>query len=78
MDAPFAVAVYYSRCYVAKCSGRGSTLFFSCLTDERSRGIVTDKETQGPLASATSISRRRFLKESALASAVVAIPYLAD
>jgi D-alanyl-D-alanine carboxypeptidase len=39
---------------------------------------VTDKETQGPLGSATSISRRRFLKESALASAVVAIPYLAD
>jgi hypothetical protein len=39
---------------------------------------VTDKETQGPLRSATSISRRRFLKESALASAVVAIPYLAD
>jgi D-alanyl-D-alanine carboxypeptidase len=38
---------------------------------------VTDKETQGPLGSATSISRRRFLKESALASAVVAIPYLA-
>ena len=39
---------------------------------------MTDKETQGPLESATSISRRRFLKESALASAVVAIPYLAD
>ena len=41
-------------------------------------GIATDKETQGPLESATSISRRRFLKGSALASAVVAIPYLAD
>src|ERR671916_1493762 len=40
--------------------------------------MATDKETQGPLGSATSISRRRFLKESALASAVVAIPYLAD
>ncbi len=39
---------------------------------------MTDKGTQGPLGSATSISRRRFLKESALASAVVAIPYLAD
>ena len=39
---------------------------------------MTDKGTQGPLRSATSISRRRYLKESALASAVVAIPYLAD
>ncbi len=38
---------------------------------------MTDKGTQGPLRSATIVSRRRFLKGSALAGAVVAVPYLA-
>jgi D-alanyl-D-alanine carboxypeptidase len=39
--------------------------------------VATDKGTRGPLRDATIVSRRRFLKGSALAGAVVAIPYLA-
>jgi D-alanyl-D-alanine carboxypeptidase len=39
--------------------------------------VATDRGTQGPLRGATIVSRRRFLKGSALAGAVVAIPYLA-
>lgn len=39
--------------------------------------MSTDKRTQRPLASATIISRRRFLKQTAFATAVVSVPYLA-
>src|SRR5215210_4101621 len=40
--------------------------------------MATDERTQRPLASATIISRRRFLKQTAMATAVVSVPYLAD
>ena len=40
--------------------------------------MATDQGTQRPLGSATIISRRRFLKQTATATAVVAVPYLAD
>jgi D-alanyl-D-alanine carboxypeptidase len=39
--------------------------------------MATDEQTQRPLGSATIISRRRFLKQSAMATAVVSVPYLA-
>ena len=39
--------------------------------------MATDERTQPPLASATIISRRRFLKQTAFATAVVSVPYLA-
>ena len=39
--------------------------------------MATDERTQRPLGSATIISRRRFLKQTALATAVVSVPYLA-
>src|ERR671912_1866684 len=39
--------------------------------------MATDKRTQRPLGSATIISRRRFLKQTAFATAVVSVPYLA-
>jgi D-alanyl-D-alanine carboxypeptidase len=39
--------------------------------------MSTDKRTQRPLGSATIISRRRFLKQTAFATAVVSVPYLA-
>ena len=39
--------------------------------------MATDKRIQRPLGNATSISRRRFLKQTALATAVVSVPYLA-
>jgi hypothetical protein len=39
--------------------------------------MATDERTQRPLGSATMISRRRFLKQTALATAVVSVPYLA-
>jgi D-alanyl-D-alanine carboxypeptidase len=39
--------------------------------------MATDEGIQRPLGSATSISRRRFLKQTALATAVVSVPYLA-
>src|SRR3954451_20098294 len=38
--------------------------------------MAADKETRRPLGSAT-ISRRRFLKQTAFATAVVSVPYLA-
>jgi D-alanyl-D-alanine carboxypeptidase len=40
--------------------------------------MTKDEGTQRPLASATILSRRRFLKQTALATAVVSVPYLAD
>jgi D-alanyl-D-alanine carboxypeptidase len=40
--------------------------------------MTKDAGTQRPLASATILSRRRFLKQTALATAVVSVPYLAD
>jgi D-alanyl-D-alanine carboxypeptidase len=40
--------------------------------------MATDERTRRPLGSATSISRRRFLKQTAFATAVVSVPYLAD
>jgi D-alanyl-D-alanine carboxypeptidase len=40
--------------------------------------MATDKRIQRPLGNATIISRRRFLKQTALATAVVSVPYLAD
>jgi D-alanyl-D-alanine carboxypeptidase len=39
--------------------------------------MSTDERTQRPLGSATIISRRRFLKQTAFATAVVSVPYLA-
>src|ERR671916_1340636 len=39
--------------------------------------MATDERTQRSLGSATIISRRRFLKQTAFASAVVSVPYLA-
>jgi D-alanyl-D-alanine carboxypeptidase len=39
--------------------------------------MATDERTQRPLGSATVISRKRFLKQTALATAVVSVPYLA-
>src|ERR671920_2541699 len=39
--------------------------------------MATDEGTQRPLGSATIISRRRFLKQTALATAVASVPYLA-
>jgi D-alanyl-D-alanine carboxypeptidase len=39
--------------------------------------MATDERTQRSLASATIISRRRFLKQTALATAVASVPYLA-
>src|ERR671912_2292871 len=39
--------------------------------------MATDKRTQRPLGSATIISRRRFLKQTAFATAVASVPYLA-
>src|SRR5215217_3463271 len=38
--------------------------------------MATDERTQRPLGSATIISRRRFLKQTAFATAVVSVPYL--
>src|SRR5919106_5542592 len=38
--------------------------------------MATDERTQRPLGSATIISRRRFLKQTAIATAVVSVPYL--
>ncbi len=40
--------------------------------------MATDERTQRPLGSATILSRRRFLKQTAFATAVVSVPYLAD
>src|SRR5215208_2485812 len=40
--------------------------------------MATDEGTQRPLGSATIISRRRFLKQTAMATAVVSVPFLAD
>jgi D-alanyl-D-alanine carboxypeptidase len=40
--------------------------------------MATNEGTQRPLGSATIISRRRFLKQTAMATAVVSVPYLAD
>jgi D-alanyl-D-alanine carboxypeptidase len=39
--------------------------------------MATDQRTQPPLPSATIISRRRFLKQTAFATAVLSVPYLA-
>src|SRR5215208_7513165 len=39
--------------------------------------MATDERTQRSLRSATIISRRRFLKQTAMATAVVSVPYLA-
>src|SRR5215203_5808942 len=39
--------------------------------------MTKDERTQRPLGSATIISRRRFLEQTALATAVVSVPYLA-
>src|ERR671919_2177987 len=39
--------------------------------------MATDERTQRSLGSATVISRRRFLKQTAFATAVVSVPYLA-
>src|SRR5919106_4299878 len=39
--------------------------------------MATDEGTQRSLGSATIISRRRFLKQTALATAVASVPYLA-
>jgi D-alanyl-D-alanine carboxypeptidase len=39
--------------------------------------MATDERTQRSLGSATIISRRRFLKQTALATAVASVPYLA-
>jgi CubicO group peptidase (beta-lactamase class C family) len=39
--------------------------------------MATDERTQRPLGSATIINRRRFLEQTALATAVVSVPYLA-
>src|SRR5215213_3343827 len=39
--------------------------------------MATDERTQPSLASATIISRRRFLKQTAFATAVASVPYLA-
>jgi D-alanyl-D-alanine carboxypeptidase len=39
--------------------------------------MATDERTQRPLGSATIISRKRFLKQTAMATAVVSVPYLA-
>jgi D-alanyl-D-alanine carboxypeptidase len=39
--------------------------------------MATDERTQRPLGSATIISRRRFLKQTAFATAVVSVPFLA-
>jgi D-alanyl-D-alanine carboxypeptidase len=39
--------------------------------------MATDERTRRPLGSATIVSRRRFLKQTAFATAVVSVPYLA-
>jgi D-alanyl-D-alanine carboxypeptidase len=39
--------------------------------------MATEERTQRPLGSATIISRRRFLEQTAFATAVVSVPYLA-
>src|ERR671916_2333029 len=39
--------------------------------------MAPDERTRRPLGSATSISRRRFLKQTAFATAVASVPYLA-
>jgi len=39
--------------------------------------MATDERTQRSLGSATIISRRRFLKQTAMATAVASVPYLA-
>src|SRR5215211_4426608 len=39
--------------------------------------MATDERTRRPLESATILSRRRFLKQTAMATAVVSVPYLA-
>src|ERR687884_703730 len=39
--------------------------------------MATEKRTQRPLGRATVISRRRFLKQTAFATAVASVPYLA-
>jgi D-alanyl-D-alanine carboxypeptidase len=39
--------------------------------------MAKDERTRRPLASATIFSRRRFLKQTAMATAVVSVPYLA-
>jgi hypothetical protein len=39
--------------------------------------MATDERTQRPLGSASTISRRRFLKQTAIATEVVSVPYLA-
>jgi hypothetical protein len=39
--------------------------------------MSTDERTQRSLGSATIVSRRRFLKQTAFATAVASVPYLA-
>src|ERR671915_494958 len=39
--------------------------------------MATDRRTRRPLGSASIVSRRRFLKQTAMATAVVSVPYLA-
>jgi hypothetical protein len=40
--------------------------------------MAKNASTQGPSGGTTIISRRRSLKQTALAAAVVSVPYLAD
>src|SRR5215210_3647485 len=60
---------------MVRCMRRGDTA--ESYAEGGNPTMATDKRTQLPLGSATIISRRRFLKQTAMATAVVSVPYLA-
>src|SRR5215210_4409410 len=60
---------------MVRCMRRGDTA--ESYAEGGNPTMATDKRTQLPLGSTTIISRRRFLKQTAMATAVVSVPYLA-
>src|SRR5215210_9294768 len=60
---------------MVRCMRRGDTA--ESYAEGGNPTMATDKRTQRPLGSATIISRKRFLKQTAMATAVVSVPYLA-
>jgi hypothetical protein len=59
-------------------SGRTNPPSFAQMSAQKEgNSMATDEGTQGPLGNAPIVSRRRFLRETAVATAMVAVPYLA-
>jgi CubicO group peptidase (beta-lactamase class C family) len=61
---------------MVRCMRKGNTA--ESYAEGRNPGMAADERTRLPLGSATIISRRRFLKQTAMTTAMVSVPYLAD